>query len=96
MDRPVVGAATHGQADCRGRRSAVGLPQGATVNGQPARASHQWPARKGLSPEASPTVSRGSACRGSSRGGATHRSDAGRRGGGPLAKRLLAGKGSRR
>ncbi|RRT31669.1 hypothetical protein B296_00056806 [Ensete ventricosum] len=56
-------------------------PQGAVTSSQPVRANWQRPARKGLSPVASPTASKGS--------------DAGRKGGHPLAGRLPTARGHR-
>ncbi|RWV98297.1 hypothetical protein GW17_00038868, partial [Ensete ventricosum] len=55
----------------RKRRLPATRPHGAVASGQPVRANRQWPARKGLSPVASPTASKGSG--------------AGRKGGRPLA-----------
>ncbi|RZS14446.1 hypothetical protein BHM03_00046134 [Ensete ventricosum] len=75
--RPLAGAAGQGLATCKRR------PPASTVGcDQPARASQQQPAYKGLPPAASPVASRGG--------------DAGRRGGRPLAGRLSATKGNRR
>ncbi|RZS25845.1 hypothetical protein BHM03_00059107, partial [Ensete ventricosum] len=86
MARPPVGVADHSLATCKGRPPAgtvgFGQPAGAVGSGQHVRASRQRPARKGLSPAASPTTSRG--------GGA------GRRGGRPLAGRVPTAMGSRR
>ncbi|RRT32749.1 hypothetical protein B296_00050223 [Ensete ventricosum] len=68
--RPPTGTVVYGQ------------PAGAIVSGQPTRASRQRPTRKGLSPVASPTTSRGG--------------DVGHKGGHPLAGPLSTAKGNRR
>ncbi|RRT39442.1 hypothetical protein B296_00018224 [Ensete ventricosum] len=64
----------------QGRPAMAWYLQGAIGNGQPARASRQWLARKGLHPAGSPTASKGCG--------------ASRRGGRPLAGRLSTAKGN--